>query len=68
MAEWKAAVAAVRSGKLLAPQGLPVKSADIQSTVKVTSRPITQVTPNDNPIVIAEQQQKQTPSALASAA
>ena len=62
LGDWAAAVAAVRNGTLPAPQGLPVKSADMPFTVKVSSRPMTQVTPNDNPIVIAEQQKQHMPA------
>jgi hypothetical protein len=68
LSEWKAAVDAVRSGALAAPPGLPIESADAPCTVSVTSRPITQVTPQDNAIVIAEQQNDKANYALAAAA
>lgn len=66
--EWTRAVEAVKSGQLPHPAGLPVRSAEAAVfTIRVTSRQLAQVTPDDNAITIAEHA-KQQDSLLAAAA
>ena len=67
--EWEGAVEAVRKGLLPVPPGLAVQSANPDFRITVTSRTMTQVTPNDNASAIAEQRRQQPPPiALARAA
>jgi hypothetical protein len=54
-AEWTDAVAAVRSGRLPALPGLPIKSSDARFYVNVTSRPMDALTPDDNRLSLEEE-------------
>lgn len=55
--EWTAAVASVREGRVPTPSGLPIQSADGDVFVRVTFKPIEQVTPRDNLLIQREEQQ-----------
>lgn len=62
-ADWNAAVASVRAGRVPVPDGLPRQDADGETFINVTLKPVEQLTTMDNPLV-----QQEARPALAAAA
>jgi len=54
--EWNSAVDAVRAGRVPGPDGVPKQDANTAGYVKVTPKPVEDVTPKDNTIVQQESQ------------
>ena len=57
--EWAEAVAAVRGGTVVGPEGMPKKDADSTPYVKVTRKSAEAVTPKDNTVVQQESRHQQ---------